>query len=358
MQLLNYQTYGNPNAINKLNEIINGTRIPHAMLFIGPEGTGKFYYALNFALSINANVDNNIYNLIKNLSEPYIKFIFPVPSAKEDIDDNSTNAEYIQDYFSHKAINPFYKNLTNPGKVITIDTIRELNNFAYLLVSEVKYRVIIIEDAHLLSSNAQQSLLKILEEPPEGIIFILLSSQPNLLLDTIKSRCQIINFAKLSNDNLKNILSHYYDINQLNDDILTISEGQYTNYLFYKNEDTSYIKNKIIEFLRATVTKKFFSAHSICKSFYEKNSKDFLTFLKFLVFWFYEAYNYANKKEIKLYKDYLNTIGNFTNKYDDKEFVKIVLNLEKFFQNINSNINLNILSINLILELSQIKTKG
>mgnify|MGYP003735899179 CR=1 FL=1 len=96
----------------------------------------------------------------------------------------------------------------------------------------------------------------------------------------------------------------------------------------------------------------------VSKYVVDVNSKDFLTFLKFLVFWFYEAYNYANKKEIKLYKDYLNTIGNFTNKYDDKEFVKIVLNLEKFFQNINSNINLNILSINLILELSQIKTKG
>lgn len=358
MQLIKHDTFGNQIAVNKLNEILKGNRIPHALLFSGPDGIGKFYYAMNFIHSLNSNSDANLLNYISNLTEPYIKFIFPIPSAKDDSDENDSSVEFVQEYISNKATNPFYKFLENTNRIIPISVIRDLNNFAYINVSELNYRAIIIEDAHLISNAAQQALLKILEEPPEGIIFILITSQPNLLLETIKSRCQIINFAKLTNDNLIQILKSYYNINDINQDILTISDGQYTNYLFYKNLDTAQIKLQIIEFLRAAVTNKFHTAHNICKTFYEKDSKEFFTFLKFLVFWFYEALNLANNQSVYLYKDHFETLNRFTNRYKYEEFVKYILNLEKFFQNVNSNINLNILSINLILELSQIKTKG
>jgi len=74
---------------NILSRIIDSKRIPHAFLFYGPEGVGKDFTAVRFAQRVNLvseNDETNLQNKIQLLTEPYIKFIFPLPRGKNEID--------------------------------------------------------------------------------------------------------------------------------------------------------------------------------------------------------------------------------------------------------------------------------
>lgn len=91
--------------------------------------------------------------------------------------------------------------------VITIDQIRDqILNEANFKPLEGRYRVFIIDDAHLLNDQAQNSLLKVLEEPGNTIIIVLVTSRPSELIGTIISRCRSMKFFPLSRDDMEEIL--------------------------------------------------------------------------------------------------------------------------------------------------------
>ena len=93
----------------------------------------------------------------------------------------------------------------NDGKAIGIDAIRELDHFLSLKVPSQKIfdRAVIIEDSHFLTLEAQNALLKMLEEPPQGTLFILTASYSQSLLPTIRSRTQIIDITRPELQHLK-----------------------------------------------------------------------------------------------------------------------------------------------------------
>lgn len=97
--------------------------------------------------------------------------------------------------------------------VITIDQIREqLLNESNFKPLEGRYRVFIIDDAHLLNDQAQNSLLKVLEEPGSTIIIVLVTSRPSELIGTIISRCRSMKFFPLPKDDMDGILRRNHDI--------------------------------------------------------------------------------------------------------------------------------------------------
>jgi DNA polymerase-3 subunit delta' len=355
MKKISPELYGNYKAIEKLNKIIASKRIPHALLFIGPEGIGKFYYTLKFIKAINESSGDIIDNYLNKLLEPYIKYIFPVPSTKEANEEN-INEEYIIEYTQNKINNPFYELLDDSSKSIPIQIIRNLNNFLSLQITELNYRAVIIDDVHLLTLPAQQAFLKILEEPPSGVIFILLTSQQNLLLDTIKSRSQIINFAPLENKYLRNILHDFFNIDKLNDDLLNVSDGQVFNYLKYQDNDIKKLIEDVLSFLRFSVTKKYNSAYQIAINYFAKDDKNISIFLKFLHYWLFEAIEIKYNKDIILFQEQRSSLEKFSKRYEIHKLITLSQNLEKYSDLINKNINLNILLFNIILEFSQLQT--
>ena len=81
------------------------------------------------------------------------------------------------------------------GGAIKIDQIRELQNTAYLTPQRARYRLIVIEAADRMNTASANALLKILEEPAQHTVFILIAQQLSTVLPTILSRCQIISFS-------------------------------------------------------------------------------------------------------------------------------------------------------------------
>ena len=81
-----------------------------------------------------------------------------------------------------------------------VDEIREIRDKVNLVPSELKYKVYIIDEVHMLSTGAFNALLKTLEEPPEHVIFILATTDPQKVPETIVSRCQCFSFKRISDD--------------------------------------------------------------------------------------------------------------------------------------------------------------
>lgn len=176
------------NHINTtLKNQINRGSIGHAYLFSGTRGTGKTSAAKIFSRAVNCldiqdgNPCNRCSSCIEILEE----------SAMDVIEMDAASNNSVED-------------------------IREIRDRVVYPPSNIKYKVYIIDEIHMLSKGAFNALLKTLEEPPEHLIFILATTEPERLPQTILSRCQRFDFKRINIkdliDNMENILSEL-DIN-------------------------------------------------------------------------------------------------------------------------------------------------
>lgn len=173
---------GNEKAKEILKNTIFSKEILHGYLFDGEEGIGKNLIAKEFAKSI----------LCTGNSED--RALRPCDNCKSCIEFESEN-------------NPNFKIIDSEGNAIKIDQIRAMQEKTYEKPLNSDYKVYIINDANLMTKEAQNCLLKTLEEPPSYIVIILISSNENKILSTIKSRAIKIKFDLLTNDEIKKALN-------------------------------------------------------------------------------------------------------------------------------------------------------
>ena len=160
-------------VVNTLKNAVIYNHINHAYLFSGPRGTGKTTIAKIFARSVNCldPVDGVACGKCKNCLYSFSQECMDII----EIDAASNNG---------------------------VDEIRELRSKVNILPSELKYKVYIIDEVHMLSIGAFNALLKTIEEPPEHVIFILATTDPQKIPATIISRCQWYAFKKISNEDI------------------------------------------------------------------------------------------------------------------------------------------------------------
>ena len=210
MNIIDFQ----PVIWNVLLKSIHLNKLSNAYLFYGPEGCGKEWTALEFARILNCfNKENTTcYSCescikFKSLQHPNLFMTFPLPASKKENKKKDSignlsqdNYEILLDSLNKKSDNPFYK-INIPGaQRILLSSIKDIKKNSFLKLEDSGKKVFTIFDAHLLSvgsGESANSLLKILEEPPENSLFILTTDFKNKLLPTILSRCQKYYFSDI-----------------------------------------------------------------------------------------------------------------------------------------------------------------
>lgn len=197
---------------NHLTKSALSGRIPHAQLFVGPEGSGTLAVAIAYAQFILChNVDsensgrNESCNLkFKNLSHPDLHFIYPTVTTDE-VKTKPKSADFISDWRQFVLENPYgslfdwYQILgvQNKQGEIRVEDAQEIVKLLSLKSFEGGYKVMIIWMAEKMNVAASNKLLKLLEEPSDKTLFILVVENEEDLIQTIRSRCQMILFGAL-----------------------------------------------------------------------------------------------------------------------------------------------------------------
>jgi DNA polymerase-3 subunit delta' len=355
---------------NILNNLIDSSKIPHAFLFQGLDGVGKELIAVRFAQAVNKKYSSNInistvVKQIENLTEPYIKYIFPLPRGKNETDSSSaleklsqTDIQLIQEELDKKIINPYHKIRIPRAQNIKINSIRDIKKFLSLNYSDIKYRVIIISEAHLMNETAQNALLKNLEEPPEGVIFILTTPFPSLLRETIRSRCWVVNFHPLNYLETKEILVNYYNIeNYIAESVAPFAGGSVSAALSLLDNDFELLKEKTIFILRYSFGRKYHSALNEFSPFIsEGNSESVKILIKMIITWLNDVQKYRYGKDDFFFKSHIETLEKFNIKFPEIELNEIVSQLDNLVSVFQNNVNMNTIILSLIYKLSALTT--
>lgn len=168
---------GHKNILEFLSRSLNSDKLAHAYLFYGPPNVGKKTVAVNFVIDL----------LTKDSQ----------PAEKIQIEDQINKKIHPDIYFVEKEAEK---------KNIGIEQIRQLQTTLHLRPFSNSYKIAIINRAEEMSESAANSFLKILEEPPQKSIIILLVNNLKILPKTIASRCQLIKFNPVSEQEIKKFL--------------------------------------------------------------------------------------------------------------------------------------------------------
>ena len=171
------EVIGQETPISILESFIKNNSIPHALIFCGGRGIGKTSMARIFAKAINSE------EIINN------------PQVGEDIDGGKSLDVIEIDAASNNGV----------------DQIRDIIDISQYSSLKCKYKVFIIDEAHMLSKAAFNALLKTLEEPNDNTIFILATTEVEKIPITISSRCQLISFTNLNSTKIEDLVKNVCD---------------------------------------------------------------------------------------------------------------------------------------------------
>jgi DNA polymerase-3 subunit delta' len=189
-----------------LQSTVQNGRIAHAQLLVGPTGSGVLPLTIAYARAILCGTDNDsCHAQLHNLAHPDLHFSFPMPSSAGSSTTKATSDMFLKEWRAFLLSNP-YGSLPDWYKTIDIEKknaeIRVAE--AQLIMKKLSlksyeggFKILIVWGADKMNTEAANKLLKLIEEPPAKTIILLVAESEDQIINTIKSRCQIITIPKL-----------------------------------------------------------------------------------------------------------------------------------------------------------------
>ncbi|WP_300433672.1 DNA polymerase III subunit delta' [Christiangramia sp.] len=266
---------GLPHIKNHLTTTADRMRIPHAQLFTGKPGSGALPMAIAYAqyiLCSNDNGENNSEqaascNLkFKNLSHPDLHFAFPV-AGNDKVKSHPVSSHFLEEWREFLKTSPYgslydwYQKLgvENKQGKIGVDEAQNIVKSLSLKAYEGGFKVMIIWMAEKMNTEAANKLLKLIEEPPNKTIFILIAEDEEQIIQTIRSRCQRLHFPPLSEADIAKTLEEREDCSHtLAKKIAHQANGDYTKaiHILRKNSGDEQFEAWFISWIRSAFKAK------------------------------------------------------------------------------------------------------
>ncbi|KEI06746.1 DNA polymerase III subunit delta' [Clostridium botulinum] len=285
----------------EINNSIDSRKFSHAHLIVGEDGIGKSLIAREIALKILGKIEDRDY-----------------------VDIIQWRVE---------------KNKQSIGVDNIRDIIKEVNKKPY----EEDKKVIIVYEAERMTIEAQNAFLKTIEEPPEGVLIILLSSNLELMLETIRSRCQIHKLKRLDFEDMERYIKREYPNLEDNEvrQIIVFSDGIPGRCkIFLEDESFKEIRDTIIKILFMLQKKEKYIIKEYEKFFYKyKNNweeilSSFTAYIRDII-----LYKELGSAEIIINIDYIKEIKELSNIYSLKQLNKLINIINGIRDNLDKRVN-------------------
>lgn len=243
---------GQRRAVGQLRKLLAGTRLANAYLFHGPWGVGKTRAALAFAAALLCpKRDGDACGACPHcrkamrLMHPDLRFLFPVSGEESELEETiSASLEALRSDPLHVFT---YEKAASIRISLTRDLIRELSFRPF----EAERRVVVVRDADRMRADQYSALLKTLEEPGQSTVWILTTSRPRRLPDTVRSRCLSVRFGPLSEEEMEEFLVGSAGVAKERARLLAVvSAGSLGRALLWRDEDVRGARDEALEMLR------------------------------------------------------------------------------------------------------------
>jgi DNA polymerase-3 subunit delta' len=234
------QIPGQTEVIGKLLKSVKEERVSHAQLFTGPDGCGSLALALAYARYVSCENKTPLDSCgtckscvkYEKMIHPDLHFVFPVIKGKKATDPVSDN--YIEEWREFVRKSPYFSinnwlgsiEVGNAQGLIFASEAGEIIKKLSLKAFEADFKIMIIWLPEKMHHAAANKLLKMIEEPPEKTLFLLVSDEYDKVIPTILSRCQLIKIPAFTNDEIKSFLrSTYGTTENKSTDIARVANG-------------------------------------------------------------------------------------------------------------------------------------
>ncbi len=253
---------------DRLIRSVKEGRISHAQLFLGPQGSGSLALALAYAQYISCSnklEDDSCGHCLScvkynKLIHPDLHFVYPVALSKDVRTSSDVAIQWRESFLDNPYLTLFnwfeLLDAENKQAVIGVDESAEILRKLSLTTYESEYKIMIIWQAEKMNQQAANKLLKILEEPPEKTLFLLVCESEDQLLRTILSRTQLIKIAKINENDLMKALVVCHNLSsEVAENIVHLADGNYAEALalIHQNENSGQNLASFQKLMRASI---------------------------------------------------------------------------------------------------------
>lgn len=327
---------GQEKPIRLLRLFLKYRSIPHALLFTGIAGIGKRTTAKALAMACNC-LKAEFGKMQENHGRggDLIESCGACRSCRKIL--SGSHPDVI-------AIEP-------QGQFIKIGQIRELLKVFSLKPNEAYLRVAMIQEAHAMNPEASNALLKLLEEPPDRTLLILITHQASDLLPTIVSRCQAVGFRPLETETIKTLLIKKEKVPaQSADALASFALGSYTKAVAMKEGNWKNRKTWLTGFLSELSSKSIAEILAFSEKMTEEKAHVSEN-LEILKTWVRDLAVYRVDPGMVIQKDLITKIKYVSERLSVERLLKIETLIEKTERNLRSNANPRLLVENIMLEM-------
>lgn len=359
-----FELIGQEKIYSKLTTFIKRGMVSTGYLFAGPQGSGKISMALNLAAALNCE-DQQEYTAcgvcdsckkIKKINHPNLQLIFATVRGKNPKDDDPLTGlsddefEEYQDIIGNLKEDPYSSLKMQGAKQILISNIRKIKKDLIYSKIEFGWRIIIINLAEQLGIEAFNSILKILEEPPPQTVFVLTTEKLSIIPSTIKSRCQVIKFNSVPEEEIIEYLNGKDIDASAKNRIARLSNGNIRKVKELMTRDFSEEDDKILNFWRLMMGSKIGDKSTTMidltklVSEYSKLAKtdynEFVNKLQLILFWLRDAKIIATdgSDEFVVNNYLLKELTKFANYYQKFSYEKIIDLVEETIKYSSKNV--------------------